>query len=358
MDANGNMITMTQTSTGNVWTYGYDFRNRLTSAVEKTSGGTTLESVTYTYDALDNRIGMDENGTQTWTLYNGSSPIMDFSSTGSFETRYVNGPTGNLVDTVLGRESAGGTIAWYLPDRLGTIRDLINNSGSIIDHVDYSAFGSVLGESSPSNGDRMIGFAGLERDGVTGLNLAVEREENPATGRWDSQDPLAFAAGDSDLYRYVGNEPTNASDTTGLQEPKQPTAGDLRGMPQIRDWMTDLLRWSREGTDKVHEEGAWIFWNPKTGRIRVLRDKPSKMVTNGKGRAHIFFGPIPNVPGCVLIGMIHTHPDPVEGGFNPDPGGSDKDKANQPGYGVPWIVPTTKHGVFILQGGTESDQDN
>ena len=38
------------------------------TAVEKTSGGTRLESVTYTYDALDNRIGMDENGTQTWTL--------------------------------------------------------------------------------------------------------------------------------------------------------------------------------------------------------------------------------------------------------------------------------------------------
>ena len=39
------------------------------TAVEKTSGGTTLESVTFTYDALDNRIGMDENSTQTWTLY-------------------------------------------------------------------------------------------------------------------------------------------------------------------------------------------------------------------------------------------------------------------------------------------------
>ena len=43
----------------------------MTGAVEKTSGGTVLEQVTYTYDALDNRIGMDENGTQTWTLYDG-----------------------------------------------------------------------------------------------------------------------------------------------------------------------------------------------------------------------------------------------------------------------------------------------
>ena len=65
------MITSTQTSTGDVWTYSYNFRNLMTGAVEKTSGGTVLAQVTYTYDALDNRIGMDENGTQTWTLYDG-----------------------------------------------------------------------------------------------------------------------------------------------------------------------------------------------------------------------------------------------------------------------------------------------
>ena len=218
-DANGNMITMTQTSTGNVWTYGYDFRNRLTSAVEKTSGGTTLESVTYTYDALDNRIGMDENGTQTWTIYDGSKPIMDFTSSGSLTMRYLNGPTGDLVDTCWVARSAGGTVAWYLPDRLGTIRDLINNSGSIIDHVDYSAFGTVLGESSPTNGDRMTGFEELVRDAVTGLNIAVERAENPRTVRWNTPDPIGFRAGDTNLYRYELNEPTDYDDPIGDEVP-------------------------------------------------------------------------------------------------------------------------------------------
>jgi hypothetical protein len=37
-------------------------------------------SRTYAYDALENRIGMDENGTQTWTLYDGSTPVMDIST--------------------------------------------------------------------------------------------------------------------------------------------------------------------------------------------------------------------------------------------------------------------------------------
>ena len=41
-DADGNMITSTQTSTGDVWTYTYNFRNLMTGAVEKNSGGTVL----------------------------------------------------------------------------------------------------------------------------------------------------------------------------------------------------------------------------------------------------------------------------------------------------------------------------
>jgi RHS repeat-associated protein len=156
---------------------------------------------------------MDENGTQTWTLYDPSTsdPIMDFNGSGSLETRYLWGPTG-----IVARESSGGTVAWYLADALGTVRDVINNSGTVIDHVDYSAFGTVLDESNPTSGDRFVSFAGLERDTVTGLNLAVEREENPGTGRWDSQDPLGFGAGDPNLYRYVGNTPQLLIDPEGL----------------------------------------------------------------------------------------------------------------------------------------------
>ena len=188
----------------------YDFRGRMVTAVEKTSGGTTLESVTFTYDALDNRIGMDENSTQTWTLYEGSNPVIDFNSSGSLTMRYLWGPTG-----IVARQTSAGTVSWYLADHLGTVRDIINNSGSIIDHVDFSAFGTVLGETSPTNGDRFTGFAMLERDTTTGLNLAVHREENPGTGRWVSQDPLGFSAYDTDLFRYASNQPTDHSDKEG-----------------------------------------------------------------------------------------------------------------------------------------------
>ena len=147
----------------------------------------------------------------TWTLYAGSSPIMDFTATGALAVRYLQGPMG-----ILSRQTSAGAVAWYLADQLGTVRDLIDNTGNILDHVDFSAFGMVLGETNPSVGDRMMGFAGLERDSVTGMNLAVMRVQNAGTGRWTTQDPLSFAAGDANLYRYVGNGATNATDPTGL----------------------------------------------------------------------------------------------------------------------------------------------
>lgn len=39
---------------------------------------------------------------------------------------------------------------------------------------------------------------------------------DPTIGRWISEDPIGFAGGDPNLYRYVGNSPTLATDPTGL----------------------------------------------------------------------------------------------------------------------------------------------
>ena len=56
-------------------------------------GGTLI--ATYTYDALDRRIGVQEGGGRTWTIYNGTSPdalpYADFNSSGTLLTRYVSG---------------------------------------------------------------------------------------------------------------------------------------------------------------------------------------------------------------------------------------------------------------------------
>ena len=52
-------------------------------------------------------------------------------------------------------------------------------------------------------------------------------------GRWTSQDPLGFDAGDANLYRYVGNAPTGYLDAFGL-EPLDPAVDGPRAAEQRR----------------------------------------------------------------------------------------------------------------------------
>ena len=125
---------------------------------------------TYTYDAMNNRIGIDDNGTQTWTVYNGKNPYADFNGSGTLTERYVSGPgvvNGKAVDEVLARTSSGGATAWYMTDKLGSVRDVVSSSGSGLDHIIYDSFGNIVSETNASNGDRFK-YAGMEYDSVTG----------------------------------------------------------------------------------------------------------------------------------------------------------------------------------------------
>ena len=212
-DADGNMVTKTDIATGVEDVYTYDFRNRLTE-VQQVSGGVTTTLAQYTYDALDRRIGVSEGGTTTWTLYDGMSttPVLDFNGSGTQTARYLYAPA---VDMLLARETPSGGTAWYLTDRLGSVGDIVDNSGAVIDHIAYGAFGNVVSESNPSAGDQFK-YAGMRYDAVSGLYYDNARWYDPASGRFVNLDPKGFAAGDADLYRYVGNSPTNAIDPSGL----------------------------------------------------------------------------------------------------------------------------------------------
>jgi hypothetical protein len=69
-----------------------------------------------------------------------------------------------------------------------------------------------------------------------------------ATGRWTSQDPLRYAGGDSNLYRYVKNNPTNRDDPSGLDPLVPPTDHDdpygLRSTPVPGDFEGETGKWS------------------------------------------------------------------------------------------------------------------
>ena len=194
-------------------TYTYDYRNRLTNVK---AGGTML--ATYVYDALDRRIGINDNTTQTWTVYNTGStnPYADFNSSASMTQRYVFGPVVAQLPLLAHQDSSGNN-DWYLGDQLGSVRYLFqmgSGPGTVLDHVIYDSYGQVTSETNAANGDRFK-YAGQEYDSATSLYYAQARNYSPAIGRFTARDPLGFDAGDPNLYKYAGNQPTNNTDPSG-----------------------------------------------------------------------------------------------------------------------------------------------
>ena len=105
--------------------------------------------------------------------------------------RYLHGPA---VDQVLAQEDSTAETQWLLSDHLGTIHDVIDDSGAPINHIRYSAFGKLLGQTNSSHGSR-FGFAGREHDPEVGLNYLRARYLDPETGRFINEDPIGFGGG-------------------------------------------------------------------------------------------------------------------------------------------------------------------
>ena len=151
-----------------------------------------FETVSF-YDALDRRIGFDDSGTQTWTVYDGTNPYGDFNGSGTLLERYLFGPgvvNGAVVDELLARTSSGGTTAWYLTDKLGSVRDIVNSSGTVQDHVVYDSFGNIVTETNAANGDRFK-FAGMEYDSTTGQDYAAAATTAPPSAGSPPRTPSA-----------------------------------------------------------------------------------------------------------------------------------------------------------------------
>src|SRR5208337_3784359 len=110
---------------------------------------------------------------------------------GTLVTRYLST---QAVDDILARTSSGGTTAWYLTDRLGSVRDIANTSGTVIDHVVYDSYGQVASETNSANGDRFK-FTGMEWDAAIGQYYDHARCYGASIGRFTAQDPSWFTAG-------------------------------------------------------------------------------------------------------------------------------------------------------------------
>ena len=126
--------------------------------------------------------------------------------------RYLHGPA---VDQVLAQDDGNGNVLWHLIDHLGTVRDLVDNSGAVVNHLTYDSFGNVIDETDSTFDSRYL-YTGREFDEEIELYYYRARYYNATTGRFLSEDPIGFAGLDTNLFRYVGNTVINFRDPSGL----------------------------------------------------------------------------------------------------------------------------------------------
>jgi RHS repeat-associated protein len=218
-DKNGNVIGKTNPNTGETWAFGYDNRNRLTS-VQKVRTGVQMQA-TYVYDPQGQRIEKDvwtqSSGSTTTTrfAYDQNETWGDLTSGNSLQTRYIRGI--QMLE-LLARIASSGAASWLLADRMLSLRNVVDNTGTVLDTITYDGYGNVTNETNQTSGG-VYKYAGYRNDSETSWlrpDATTARYYGPAAGRWLSEDPLAFAVGDPNLFRYVQNNPVNLVDPFGL----------------------------------------------------------------------------------------------------------------------------------------------
>ncbi len=211
-DKDGNTLTQTDIATGTVTYYTWDYENRLTEEKVENSQGQVLEDETFTYDVNGNRIGVSLNGVQQlYTVYDGSNPYMDFNGSGQLTQRYLTNP--NALSQFYGQVSASNAVQWYLTDNLGSIRQVVNSTGTSLDVITYDPYGNIVSQTNAANAPRFL-FAGGEYDPLTGEYRYEHRVDKPLDGDWLSEDPIGQG---TNWYVYADNSPTDAVDPTGLK---------------------------------------------------------------------------------------------------------------------------------------------
>jgi RHS repeat-associated protein len=196
-DNNGNL-----TSDG-VNTYTWNARNQLVSMT-----GPGL-SASFQYDAFGRRISKTVNGASVSLLYDRGNIVQEKVG-GAVSANLLNGG----IDEIFTRSDSSGT-SNFVKDALGSTLALTDSAGTVQTEYSYEPFGKTT--TSGATSSNASKYTGREDDGI-GLYYYRARYYSPTLQRFIGEDPLGFASGYTNFYGYVGNNPINKVDPTGLDD--------------------------------------------------------------------------------------------------------------------------------------------
>ena len=234
------------------------------------AGSETVEVSSYAYDFAGRLTGIDHRDTAS-VLLAGYSLSYDEGNRLT-KTGIATGETAEYSWDHRNRLTAIVT-----KDDLGVITHEVQYTYDIFDR-------RIVSETDPAF-EFLYGFTGRERDTESDLQYNRARYYEAVLGRWLSQDPIGFEAGDANLYRYVGNSATTKTDPSGLEEvtldvntfipaewvtrmPGIWLTGDDRGPGQNPDGSFRIKSQIAFDTDAIGN--ALVEQNPGIGQSKIM----------------------------------------------------------------------------------------